>query len=123
MKNLIRHACKIGVPRFAAVALLLSVGLMGLGCESATKAKDNFDSRLTCGDYCAKNFGCATHEPTSDETDTCVSNCRKSIEDNCGNEHQAAANDKVDECIDKGCAEFRVCMVFEAAPGCFGFVN
>jgi hypothetical protein len=104
---------------FAAGALLLSVGLMG----SCGEALDDFNSRIACEGYCAKKFDCDNHTPTGAETDTCVSACRDSIEDNCGNEHQAAANDKIDECVDKSCTDFWACMIFEAAPECLGFVN
>jgi hypothetical protein len=70
-----------------------------------------------------KKFDCEDKTPTGDETDTCVSACRGSIEDDCGNEHQADANDKLEECVDKSCTDFWVCMVFETAPECFGFVS
>jgi hypothetical protein len=123
MENLLRFVNRVRGPAFAAVALLLAVGLMAIGCESVKEAKDNFDSRITSADYCAKKFDCAKHTPTSEETDACVSDARSSIEDNCGNEHQAAANKRIEECVDKGCGEFQLCMVFEAAPGCFGFVS
>jgi hypothetical protein len=96
--------------------VLLSGGLAGSGC-------DDFDSHVVCHDYCAKKFACASQSPTDAENETCVNGCRNSIENNCGNEHQAAANDKIAECVDKSCVEFWSCMVFETAPGCFGFVN
>ena len=103
----------------AAIALLLSIGSMGLGCP----AQDDFNSAIACGDYCNKNFQCVNKTPTSDETDTCVAHCRNSIENQCGNEHQAAANDQIETCVGKGCAEFWTCMVFSAAPDCYGFVT
>ncbi len=123
MRNFMKHEGLVRSSWLAAVALLLAVGLLGSGCEAATEAKDNFDSRAASEDYCAKKFDCASHTPTGAETDTCVGDARSSIENNCGNEHQAAANDRIEECVDKGCVEFQACMVFQAAPECFGFVS
>lgn len=97
------------------IPLLLSL----MACE----AKDNFDSELTCTSYCTKTYDCQDVEPTATEQDECIASCRNSIEDECGNDNQAAANDKVNECVDLACDEFTTCMVFEAAPECFGFLN
>ncbi|MBK8011663.1 MAG: hypothetical protein IPK13_09940 [Deltaproteobacteria bacterium] len=102
----------------ALVALaMLPIELMGCG------AVDNINSEVVCGDYCGKKYACANQAPTSDERSGCVTSCRNSIENNCGNEHQAAANDRIGECVDKACAEFWPCMVLDAAPSCFGFVS
>ncbi len=103
----------------ASAALVLAAGLGVSGCEAA----DDFNSRIACDHYCAKNFSCQDKSPSSDETSTCISNCRKSIEDNCGNDHQKAANNHIEDCVDKSCAEFWTCMVFDAAPECYGFVS
>jgi len=119
MKSSTKCIWPVGATRFALAAVLLSVGLVGSACE----AMDDFDSRLACQDYCAKKFDCENHDPTGDESDGCVAACRNSIEDNCGNENQGAANDKLEECVDQGCLEFWGCMVFDAAPECFGFVS
>ena len=108
---------------FATSALLLAVGLLGSGCEATQEAADDSDTHAMCQDYCSKKFDCEDHQPNSDETDGCVNGCRNSIEDNCGNNRQAAANDKIAECVDRGCVDFWACMVFEAAPSCFDFVN
>ena len=123
MKNPMEHARRIGGGLFAMVALLVGIGLTGSGCESTQEAIDNFDSRVACDHYCDKNFDCQNKSPTGDETDTCVSKCRDSIEDKCGNEHQAAANDHIEDCVNKACADFWACMVFDAAPECYGFVS
>lgn len=104
---------------FTLVALPLFIGTMSLGCE----ASDDIDSYFVCQDYCTKKFDCEGTNPSSDETNACVDECRGSIEDDCGNEHQAAANDQIGECVDVSCAEFWSCMVFEASPVCFGFVD
>jgi len=119
MQGPMRHARTAGRPMFAVAALWLTASLIG----SCGEAMDNFNSQIACQDYSAKKFDCENRTPTGDETDASVSACRNSIEDNCGNEHQAAANDKIAECVDKGCADFWACMVFEAAPECFGFVS
>jgi len=73
---------------FFAFALAMVMGLLSSGCDYFTEKKDDFDSRIACG-----------------------------------NEHQAAANDQIDDCVSQGCTEFWVCMVFDAAPVCYGFVS
>lgn len=119
MRHLEKHLCSVGALVFVMGALLLSVGLTSSGCE----ASDNFDSRVACRHYCAKEFDCNDEDPTSSEADDCVTACRESIEDNCGNENQGEANDKIEECVDKSCIDFWVCMVFDVAPECFSFVD
>ncbi len=109
----------IGHPTLAAFALLLSASLLG----SCGEEKDDFDSRLACRDYCDKKFDCEDHSATDSETDACVSACRDSIEDKCGNDNQAEANDKINDCVDLACVEFWPCMVFDPAPECYGFVG
>ena len=118
-----RRALGNGTAAVAATLVLLALGLAGPACEVAREAKDDFDSHIACQDYCAKAYACKNHTPTTDETSSCVSACRNSIENNCGNDHQAAANDKIGECVDKGCVDFWGCMVFQAAPECYGFVS
>ena len=113
------RARTVAWPLLVTVAALLSIGPLGAGCGSM----DDFNSAIACGDYCSKNFQCVNKTPTSDDTNTCVSGCRNSIENQCGNDHQAAANDHIESCVDKGCAEFWTCMVFSAAPECYGFVT
>ena len=98
-------------------ALLLAAGATGCGVIN------DFSSEVNCREYCAKDFDCDQHDPTSDETDACVDECRDSIEDTCGNDNQADANDQIGDCVDLSCTEFRACMVFEAAPACFGFAD
>jgi len=91
-----------------------------LGC---TEAADDLRTRVSCADYCSKSFECRGQDPSNDESRACVSNCRDSMENRCGNDNQAAANQAINRCVDRSCAEFRACMVFDAAPECFGFVN
>lgn len=117
-----RASATTGPVALGATLLMLAAVLVG-GCESAKEAVDNFDSRAACGDYCDKRAECANETPSDAQNDACVDGCRDSIEDNCGNEHQEAANDKIGECSDQGCAEFVACMTFSAAPECFGFVG
>jgi hypothetical protein len=97
-----------------------SVGAAGAGC---TEAVDNVQSDINCRAYCNKKAACRDTSPSASETSTCVRSCRDSIENNCGNEHQAAANEAIAECVDRSCGEFAGCMVFAAAPECFGFVD
>jgi hypothetical protein len=104
---------------FAMITAFLSVSLILSSCE----AGDNFNSRVACNKYCSKKFDCNDKDPSFDETSDCVNECRNSIEDNCGNEHQEAANDKIEECVDKSCVDFWLCMNFELAPECFGFTG
>ncbi len=103
----------------AAGVLLLSAGLT----SSCGEEIDNFNSEITCSDYCDKKADCNNSDPSNNEIDACIDSCRNSIEDDCGNEHQAAANDQIGECVDKGCTDFWACMIFDAAPECYGFVN
>jgi hypothetical protein len=105
-------------PIFIVSVMTLTSGL-ALACNSPEETFDNIDSRVQCKNYCDKLESCGDDDV---DDDACVSDCRGTIEDVCGNEHQGAANDKIAECVDKGCAEFSACMVFEAAPECFGFV-
>jgi hypothetical protein len=121
MRFSLKHAFTVAGPAFAAAALLLTIGLMG--CEETQEAADDVSSEAICGDYCDKRFDCEDHDPSSDEDEACVNQCRDSIEDNCGNDYQVAANEKMEECVDLGCTEFWACMVFEAAPECFDFVT
>ena len=123
MKGFVKHVFGFGAPLLAAVALLFSIGLVGACGTDAEDAKNDFDSKVACRDYCDKKFDCLDQDSTSDEYNDCVGDCRDSIEDNCGNDHQAAANDQIEECVDKGCVEFWACMIFDAAPDCFGFVD
>jgi len=121
MRISLKHAFSVAGPAFAAGALLLTMGLMG--CEETQEAADDVSSEVICGYYCDKRFDCEDYDPSSEENDTCVSQCRDSIEDNCGNEYQVAANDQMEECVDLSCTEFWACMVFDPAPECFGFVT
>ena len=106
------------------IALCFALGLMiACGGEQSKENKANFNSQVACNHYCSKHFDCENVTPSQDDTDTCVSNCRNDIEDNCGNDNQQAANDKIEECVDKNCTEFGTCMVFDASPTCFGFVD
>jgi hypothetical protein len=112
-----------GVMLAAATALLL-LGLSSVSCGGKVEqAIDNVDSAVNCYDYCIKKADCNDERPSNEETRACVRACRDSIEDGCGNEHQAAANETIEECIDVDCAEFWDCMVFDPAPECFGFVD
>lgn len=119
MRSMMKHDHGVQGTRLATALLLLSIGLMGSCGEDA----DDIDSQNACEDYCAKKFACEDYNPTSDESSVCVTDCVNTIENNCGNDRQGAANDKINECVDKSCTEFYSCMVFSAAPSCFDFVN
>ena len=100
----------------AAAVLAVAAGLGATGC-------DDFNSMVACQQYCTRNFECIDVTPSDERYSDCVANCRNSIEDRCGDENQAAANDHIFECVDQGCAAFWTCMVFSAAPECYGFVT
>ena len=108
---------------FAVFMLLFPVGLISSCGEDAEEKIDDYDSHVACEHYCTKKFECANTDPSSDQTSNCISNCRESIENNCGNENQEAANDRIEDCVDQNCIGFWTCMIFEASPECFGFVN
>lgn len=97
-----------------AIAILFS---------ACTETLDNIDSRVACSEYCSKSFQCDGVNPSRNQTSDCVRSCRSSIEEECGNVHQAAANDAIRGCVDYACTEFAACMVFDAAPECFAFVT
>lgn len=107
----------------AAATVLLLLGLTSVSCGRGEEVIDNIDSAVNCRDYCIKKADCNDEQPSDEESQACVRACRDAIEDGCGNEHQAAANDKIAECVDLDCPEFWDCMVFEPAPECFGFVD
>ncbi|MCB9726856.1 MAG: hypothetical protein H6744_15000 [Deltaproteobacteria bacterium] len=106
----------------ALATLMLAASLSGPGCDTNTEMVDNEKSAVVCADYCAKKFDCEDRTASVDEDEACVAACRDSIEDGCGNDHQAAANARLAECVDKGCTEFWDCLVFAEAPECFNFV-
>lgn len=109
---------------FATATALLLLGLTSVSCGTVVEETyDNIDSRVNCRAYCDKTADCNNEQPSNDETQACITSCRDSIEDECGNEHQADANDQIGECVDMGCTDFRACMVFDLAPECYGFVD
>lgn len=108
---------------FAGATALFLMGLASVSCGKGEETFDDIDSRVSCNDYCTKKADCSDEQATDEEDDACVSACRDALEDDCGNEYQANANDKIAECVDMSCTEFRGCMVFDAAPACFGFVD
>jgi hypothetical protein len=112
------HILSCTLVQRAFVLLALTVNLMA--CQETV---DNIDSRVACREYCAKRFACADQNPTNEESSDCTRACRSNIEDDCGNEHQAAANDAIHRCVDLSCVEFGACMVFEAAQECFAFAR
>ena len=105
---------------FAAVALMFSVGML-LSCSE--EQIDDWNADAACRDFCTKDFQCRSIDPTDDENSACVNNCRYYIEKQCGNEHQAAATDQMEHCVDQNCLDFYICMVFQANPLCFGFLG
>jgi hypothetical protein len=114
-----KHGIATGLmTSFTAAALLLTTVLTA-SCEVV----DDIGSQVVCADFCDKDASCTESEPSSDERNACIDDCRSSIEDTCGNENQAGANEQLAECVDLGCGEFYTCLVFDAAPECFGFVN
>lgn len=113
----------VSSPMFLIAALALSTVMFSPGCDTIEEGIDNIDSRVKCADYCSKRFNCEDYTATDSETATCIADCRDSMEDKCGNDNQAAANDTLGACVDLGCTEFWTCLVFEAAPECFGFVG
>ncbi len=101
-------------------ASVLCAVALSVGCD----AVNDFNSMIACQQYCDRNFECnPLVEPTDDRVRICVDNCRDSIEVQCGNENQQAANDHIFDCVEMGCAAFWTCMVFDSAPECYGFVT
>lgn len=105
-------------PRAGAGILLLTV----LALSACGEKLDDVNSEAACTNYCDKMFACDELDPTSDEQETCVSECRDTIENECGNDAQSGANTIIQECVDLACDDFWPCMVYEEAPECFDFV-
>jgi hypothetical protein len=106
--------------RAASASVIL---LSALALTSCREKLDDFNSEVACTDYCDKKYACDDNEPTDTEHDDCVSVCRSTIENECGNEHQQEANEAIQECVDMSCDDFWACMVFDVAPECFDFVD
>jgi hypothetical protein len=118
------HTGMVRGPILAAVALLLFAGLIGCEGSRTREGIDDFDTKFfACPDYCVKTFQSEDHDLSDDDTDVCISDCSNSIEDNCGNENQAAANYKTGECFDKNCVEFWACLVLDSNPACLDFAS
>jgi hypothetical protein len=114
MKRTRKRLFTIGIPVFAVGVVLLGEALLFSGC-------DNWNSYVACRSYCSKHFEYSDKAPTGNETDTCVSDCQDSIDNNCGAEHQAAVNETIGKCTEKSCGELAACMVFDAAPDFWAF--
>ncbi len=108
----------ISASRTVGLAMMVAMPTFA-ACELAA----DIDSQTACAQYCSKSAACAEADPTDSETSDCIAECRSDIENNCGNDQQAEANTQIMECVDLSCTEFATCMVFEAAPACFGFAN
>ena len=102
------------------VLLLAAIAGTLAGCAETV---DDFNSELICQDYCSKKFACDDYNPTSDDTNVCVTSCRDTIENECGNDDQSGVNDVIGGCVDLSCDDFWGCMVFDAAPECLGFIE
>ncbi len=119
MNTVRRRLLALTGPALLAGGMLFSLG----HAVSCGEDIDDWNSNAVCRDYCAKKYDCDNSNPSNAEVEACVGACRQSIENECGNEHQAAANDRIGECVDMGCTDFWACMVFDTAPECYGFVN
>ena len=107
----------------AAVRSFFLLPLAILALSACKEDVADINSEAACTNYCEKKFDCEQYDATNSEVDACVSNCRDSIEDNCGNDVQEDANAKIQECVDLSCDDFWPCMVFDDAPECFDFVE
>lgn len=104
---------------FAAFALIAC----GEAKEEIEETVDDVRAAEACDDYCDKLADCADEEMTESEDDACEARCEDDLRDNCGEDDRPAAVEKINECVEMSCGEFAGCMVFEAAPACFGFVD
>lgn len=100
-------------------AILSTAATLAFGVACTTQ-KDDIESGIACKQFCKKSFECDEYNPTRNETRECVSDCRATIDNECGAENQAAVNEQIMECKDRSCGDFRVCMVFETGPECLG---
>ncbi len=106
--------------RTAAGAGFLLLAVFSL--SACGEKLDDVNSEAACSNYCDKMYACDEYDATSDEEATCVSECRDTIENECGNDAQGEANTIIQECVDLACDDFWPCMVYEEAPECFEFV-
>lgn len=114
-----RYGTYSRITRLISFATFL--GVLGLG--GCGETIDDYDSETTCQGYCAKQYDCDDYTPSTTETDACVASCRNAIEDKCGNDDQAAANELINACVDKSCDEFDTCMGDTSQPECFDFAD
>ena len=110
-------------PKYFTSPISITLTVAVLALSACKEDLEDFNSAAACTNYCEKQYDCDQYDATNDEVADCVANCRDSIEDNCGNDVQQDANDKIQECVDLSCDDFWTCMVFDTAPECFDFVE
>lgn len=106
------------------IATLACLGLFSItGCGEAEEAVNDLRAIEACDDYCDKKFDCADEEVTDEEDDACEQECVDDLEDVCGPENREDAIETLNGCVENSCGDFTACLVFDAAPECFGFVD
>ncbi len=108
----------------AVVALsLFGVAPMIAGCGEAEDAVEDVRSWEACDDYCDRKSDCADESLSSEEDEECTNECIDTLDDTCDADHRSEAIDTLNNCVEEACGEFYGCLVFDAAPACFGFVD
>lgn len=102
---------------------LLGLSTLATGCGEAEEAVDDVRSWEACDDYCDRKADCADETYTSEEDEACTNECIDTIDDTCDADHRSEAITKLNNCVEEACGEFYGCLVFDAAPACFGFVD
>lgn len=93
------------------------------GCSEAEEGLDNLGSEKSCKQYCSRKYECDGVTASEDQSNACRDNCENQLEVKCGNNKQDAANEKIGECVDKTCDQFKSCLILTDTPECLAFTQ
>lgn len=109
---------------FRLTAAIAALALLPLtACDEAEDVVEDLQAAEACDDYCDKVADCNDEEPTAEDDAACEDRCMDDLRDACGEDDRPAAVEKINECVEMSCGEFAGCLVFDAAPACFGFTQ
>lgn len=111
-------------PITLALSAAFAIGALATtACGEAEDAVEEVQALEACDDYCDRKFECADEDPTDEEDDECTNECEDTLNNTCDRENRDQAIETLNDCVDNSCGEFTACLVFEAAPECFDFVD
>lgn len=108
--------------RLIALTIALSATAL-IACDEAEEVVEDLQAAEACDDYCDKVADCRDEQMTDAEDAQCEDRCMDTLRDECGTDDRPAAVEKINECVEMACGEFAGCLVLDAAPACFGFVD